>query len=109
MKNLAFLAKKDKHNTFTKKDGTLNSHTYNAISVCTFRDNKIYHTFSEGRGRYAKYNSYAYYIEGLLQKLGYKYTEGNDAPRGGKTGDYIKVSSKAYNTLINIFKESDSK
>lgn len=31
----------------------------------------------------------------LLSALSLKYNEGNDAPRGGKDGDFIKISSRA--------------
>ena len=40
----------------------------------------------------------------LLKELGIKYELGNDAPRGGATGDYIKIKSdkrnKNYRTIL---------
>ena len=37
----------------------------------------------------------------MLKDLGYKFLEGNDAPRGGAQGYYIKVSKIALDTLIS--------
>lgn len=33
-------------------------------------------------------------LKGVLDKLGIEYTEGNDAPKGGRTGKFIQVTTK---------------
>lgn len=33
-------------------------------------------------------------VENLLDLIGVKYTSGNDAPRGGATGNFIKIITK---------------
>lgn len=36
-------------------------------------------------------------LTSVLRKLGVEYTTGNDAPRGGKTGAFVKISTKILN------------
>lgn len=48
-----------------------------------------------GSLRYAKYTvDHSDDIIAACELLGYEYETGNDAPRGGKTGKYIKVLIK---------------
>jgi len=41
-------------------------------------------------------------IKAMLESQGYKFTTGNDAPRGGVEGDFIKVSNTAIIFLMGI-------
>lgn len=43
-----------------------------------------------GTGKHTKCHDV--YPQEILTKLGLKYTFGNDAPRGGKVGDWVKIA-----------------
>lgn len=47
-----------------------------------------------GTGMFAHTSDYTYQILELLTKLKLKFEVGNDAPRGGKSGDFIKIITK---------------
>lgn len=42
-----------------------------------------------GRGRWASLHDIRHEIRDVLNRLGIAYVEGNDAPRGGRTGDWM--------------------
>ncbi|MEE0974136.1 MAG: hypothetical protein UH853_00315 [Muribaculaceae bacterium] len=44
-----------------------------------------------GSGRYIKNNDYTYATTLLLRSLRVRFEVGNDAPRGGKSGNFIKI------------------
>lgn len=46
---------------------------------------------TSGRGRFCKNLDYTRELESLLAELRVRYLVGNDSPRGGKTGNYIKI------------------
>jgi hypothetical protein len=49
---------------------------------------------TSGQGRFcSNIDSHAATVDGLT-KLGLKFTQGNDAPKGGKTGQWVKLSEK---------------
>lgn len=49
---------------------------------------------TSGSGRFtSNIDSHAATIDGLT-KLGLKFTQGNDSPRGGKTGQWVKLAEK---------------
>ena len=50
--------------------------------------------YSTGSGRYTRSVDLTYEIKDILNKIGVEYIDGNDAPRGGKLGNYIKIISK---------------
>lgn len=102
MKTLKEIAKKDKRNLVTKKDGSLKSRVIEAIQTKVF-SNKIYFQSWTNKGRHLV--SYEYELTNLLKLAGYKFTYGNDAPFNGKDGDFLKVSDTALKFLLNI-KES---
>lgn len=103
MATLEKLQKADKNNLVTKKDGSLKQRAIKAISDYRNRDNKFYTTYTSGTGRFTTNltNDSIYWIVKLLE---YKFEEGNDSPRGGKTGDFIKVSTVAFNNIISLIK-----
>lgn len=49
---------------------------------------------TSGSGRFTTNLDYTKETENLLTLLGIKFESGNDAPRGGLTGNYIKVLTK---------------
>lgn len=49
--------------------------------------------WESGRGRFTTNLDYTSQLERLLTSLKVRYISGNDAPRGGKTGNYIKILS----------------
>jgi hypothetical protein len=87
----------------TLNDGSrLTKDAANAVRNCRISGNKIYVGGYAGRGRWTKSYSYQAYLVAILDRLGYKYTTGNDAPRGGVTGDYLKVSQRAVSAIESL-------
>lgn len=58
------------------------------------KDNTIRPVITSGTGRFKTNLDYTDDTKRLLSLLGVKYIQGNDAPRGGLTGNYIKVITK---------------
>ena len=50
--------------------------------------------WTSGKGRFTSNQDYTYATEQLLKKLGVKFESGNDAPKGGLTGNFIKIKTK---------------
>mgnify|MGYP005857073237 CR=1 FL=1 len=74
------------------------------ICRCESQSRKIYVGYYEGSGRRTKACSAEFYIIKILEAQGYKYKTGNDAPRGGVLGDYLKVSRTAFNFIESLHK-----
>ena len=89
----------------TKKAGRINNH-YEMAIVDSRKDEekKRIYTFQwQNKGRNAKDTSSR--ILHIIRALGYKYSFGNDAPKGGKNGEYIQLYSKqAFETIKNLHK-----
>ena len=49
---------------------------------------------TSGSGRFTTNLDYTADTEKILTLLGLKFESGNDSPRGGKAGNYIKIISK---------------
>lgn len=45
--------------------------------------------YETGRGRFTKLNDIRREVRDALNRIGISYVEGNDAPRGGRTGDWM--------------------
>jgi hypothetical protein len=60
-----------------------------------YRDDKkiIRPVHSSGSGRFTSIQDHNRPIKEILTLLGVKFISGNDAPRGGKTGDFIQVTN----------------
>lgn len=84
------------------KKGEVSQKISNSITRCAIRNGKIYHTYTTGSGRHVSNYSAKETIVAILKASNYKYTEGNDAARGGKCGDFLKVSSTAIKFLQSI-------
>lgn len=56
---------------------------------------KYYGKFRRGHGRFVSLSDCRHYNAiKALELLGVDYTTGNDAPRGGKTGDFVELTEK---------------
>lgn len=84
-----------------KKDGTLKS-VYRDTINDIFRGTKIYPKQWTGKGRHINLINKWGYCTNLIKGLGYTYQVGNDAPRGGVEGDYIKISKTALTAVRNL-------
>ena len=97
------LSKVDKSNLVTKKDGSLKQRAIEALS--DYRNDpetgRFYTTYTNGSGRFTSNYTNASVVD-IIKILGYKYTTGNDSPRGGKTGDFIQVSKATFNKLKGL-------
>ena len=87
---------------FLKKSGELTKNAKSAINNCSIENRKIYAKRYEGSGRHIRLVDNSAYIIGLLNILGYKFSTSNDAPMGGKQGDFIKCSKIAIETLLSL-------
>jgi len=82
--------------------GTINLKWVNLIANCIFDKNKIYPKKWKGSKRHMSLSDGMPGLKQLLSAQGYKFTTGNDAPRGGVEGDFIKVSNTAIIFLMEI-------
>jgi hypothetical protein len=84
----------EKLNSITQKSGfTKSCKAYSLIKSAIENGNpKIWPVQSSGRGRFTKNLDYTNDVKKALNKMGVAFTEGNDAPRGGKTGTFIMIS-----------------
>ena len=103
MKTIEKLIKADKLNKVTTKKGELTKFAVAAIKDFRNSNSKFYTCYTSGSYRNTT-NLHNTSVKDICQLLGYKFEEGNDSPRGGQTGNYIKVSSRAFNSIINLLK-----
>ncbi len=66
----------------------------------------IYETKGTGRYRHIDTNSTTDYVIDLCNKLNLKMIRGNDAPRGGKLGEYIQIK-RVNRQLIDKLQERE--
>jgi hypothetical protein len=103
MKTIEKLAKKDSTNAVTKKDGTLKEFAKAAIRFYgnSEKERKFRTSYTSGSYRFTTIlhnNS----VKDICRLFGYKFEEGNDAPKGGQTGNYIKVSKAAWKSIKSL-------
>lgn len=60
-------------------------------------DGTIRPCYTSGNGRFTSNQDHTGALCSLLDLIGVKYTRGNDAPRGGATGQWVRVSTKITN------------
>lgn len=86
------------------KSGSVNKLYSNVIknSRLDSTTRRVYCVRYTGSGRFAKVSDNSNYVREILHAQGYKFTEGNDAPRGGQSGNYIEVSRTAFRFLISL-------
>jgi len=107
MSLLKKLSKKDNSNEVTKKDGNLTMRSIEGINHYAHKqeDGKFYPTYTTGSRRNKKIVTNDN-IETIIKKLGFKYETGNDAPRGGQTGNFIKVSKSTFIKIKELLKDN---
>jgi hypothetical protein len=95
--------------TATKKivltaKGTINKSIVNMLSNCSYdhKTNKIHTGYYSGTGRFTTAHSAQQTLTSILDAQGYKYTIHNDAPRGGVSGEFVKVSKTAFNFIVGL-------
>lgn len=77
-----------------KKEVNRSSMVYNWCSALKTNE-KLRPVFSQGRSwKNSSLIDKTYELTSLLDKLKIKYTTGNDAPRGGKTGFFVQIDTK---------------
>lgn len=88
----------------TTKTGSINKSICNMLQNCRFapKTRQIYTGYNSGSGRFTSAHSAMSLVSSILDAQGYSYEKGNDAPRGGITGEYVKVSKTAYNFLVEL-------
>lgn len=68
---------------------------------------KTYTVHTQGTGRKTKYVDCEEYYTSELNKIGVKFELLNDAPRGGKTGNFIQVNLDSCKTSYDYFNLKD--
>lgn len=58
------------------------------------KDSKIWTCYTSGKGRFLRNMDYTNDVIKLFTELKLKFTTGNDAPRGGATGKFVKLITK---------------
>lgn len=84
--------------------GVVSKSILNALAHCRFNEseNKIYTGYYNGSGRWATASSAQATVVSILKAEGYEFEKGNDAPRGGVTGEHLLVPAEALNFIKNI-------
>lgn len=94
------LTKKQKELLYTK-DGKVRCIVKRVQDV--YDGNGIFRPVETGhRGGRGWVKDISYDITSLINALGYKYKVGNDAPKGGKYGNFIKVSKIAADKIKSL-------
>ena len=85
--------------TLTKRlairfNGAKNSFAYKAIQSVIEGEMILRTCHTSGSGRFTSNLDYTSDVVELLSLLGVKFEQGNDSPRGGKTGNFVKINTK---------------
>jgi len=81
------------------KLGAINKRYSHAWENSLKKGNKIYPKSYTGAGRFITLRDYSFQIKEIISDFGYKFKTGNDAPGGGKQGDFIQVSKTAIDNI----------
>ncbi len=84
--------------------GQISKNITSMLGNCRFdsKQNKIYTGYNSGSGRFTSAHSAEKTVTDILNAEKLKFTIGNDAPRGGITGDFVKVSKTAFELILSI-------
>lgn len=89
----------------TEKIAKNSNHYKNAVSLLT-TGNRVYTCHTSGSGRFtSNIDSTDYTILTVEQaglKKGQDFITGNDSPRGGKTGNYVELTSRGKRKMIYV-------
>jgi len=75
-------------------NGSKSSFAYKATQSVIEGERLIRPCHTSGSGRFTSNLDYTDDVVELLSLVGIKYEIGNDSPRGGKTGNFIKIVTK---------------
>ena len=91
-------------NIVLTKQGKVNKSVNNVLNHCTVneKEGKIYTGYYNGYGKWATKASAQPTVIELLKAGSFKYEIGNDAPKGGITGDFVKVSKTAMKAFLEV-------
>jgi len=106
MRTTEKLIKKDASRLLTTKSGRVKKYFIDALAAVRIEDRKVYYNRWTIRGGRGNLKSYDTYIKLYCNIMGYKYTEGNDAPRGGAEGAYLKLDVRALRSLGRVLTEN---
>lgn len=97
------LKKYDKNNILITKNNELKSRFKWTLHYLA-SGNNIFHlkSWTKSKGHYNLIDTEHDRMLEVLKTLGIKYIEGNDAPKGGAVGDYIKIISDKRNKIYKI-------
>ena len=95
----------------TRYTGSKSTIAYRIVTDLINGDNKTYcikpsglirPCYTSGSGRYTSNQDYTNDLCAILDLLGIKYQRGNDAPRGGATGQWVKITTKINRTSADL-------
>ena len=91
-----------KKETIYTKSGKVKEMVLTAIRDSRINGLKIYPVSWKYSCGHANKRDLSCYIIMTLKWKGYKYTIGNDAPKGGQQGNYLQISRVAMNYLKSL-------
>lgn len=86
------------------KKGALNQSIIKCLRACMIQGNKIYPFSYSGSGNYLNSKDYSYYVTKVFELSNISYSTGNDAPRGGKNGNFIEVNDEGIELFLSLVK-----
>lgn len=97
-------------NTFATENGIVSfkreTKAYQlAMRAIEFAGSKISTCYTSGSGRYTSNQDHHQATTSILLKMGVQYTQGNDAPRGGKTGQWVMVAEGTSFDWMEVIKK----
>ena len=94
LKNKTMKAQTLKNRLSKRYSGSKNTVAYRTISALTSNNQLLRPVHTSGSGRFTSNLDYTSDFKELLDIVGLKYEFGNDAPKGGLTGNYFKILTK---------------
>lgn len=89
-------------NRLSKIDVNKNTVAYRMVLSAINGQTLLRPCYTQGTGRHITNQDHTYAVTNLLTRLGVNYETGNDSPRGGKTGNYVKLITKIEDANRNI-------
>lgn len=75
-------------------NGSKSSFAYKSAQSVINGEREIRTCHTSGSGRFTSNLDYTSDVVELFNLLGLKFEQGNDSPRGGKTGNFVRVTTK---------------
>ena len=73
-----------------------NSNAYKLVIAALNGETLLRPCHTSGSGRFTTNIDCTIDLTDLLTKMGISYEKGNDSPRGGKTGNFVKITTKIH-------------